>query len=192
MPPPTGITSNQFEFPLKNAKDLVYSFLAKHFEYNPDAHVRSAIDEFKISDRKNDITRIPVELVGNYKIANEALIPALKRLTVDQPTYNVALKVCDDPEILESLILLKNNEELQDAIKCNIEKSNLPNIPIDTFYQYQMYTETQYDELVEATNTLYADKPDLDFACMAIEVFEGTDKETKDDFDKLVQKYKVI
>ena len=61
--------------------------------------------------------------------------------------------------------------------------------PQDTFHRWQYYTEVNYEELRTATEAIYHEKPDLDWALVIYEYFEGTAREVDEAFDRFRVQY---
>lgn len=61
--------------------------------------------------------------------------------------------------------------------------------PQDTFHRWGYYTEVNYEELRSATEALYNDKPDLDWALGLWEVFEGSPAKVAERFDAYCERY---
>lgn len=57
--------------------------------------------------------------------------------------------------------------------------------PLDTYHRWTYYTDTNYEEIRSATNDIYADKPDLEFAINPYGQFDS-----QEDVDKFIQKHK--
>ena len=71
--------------------------------------------------------------------------------------------------------------------KTQLAVKNVP--PQDTFHRWSYYTEVNYEELKNITNTIYPERSDLDWTLALWEMFEGTEKETQDAFNNHCQRY---
>lgn len=70
----------------------------------------------------------------------------------------------------------------------NYERTVIP--PSDTFFRWKRYMENNYEPLRQATDDIYAEKSDFEFAIAPLEVFEGKTKEdVEKQFDKFKRKY---
>jgi hypothetical protein len=56
--------------------------------------------------------------------------------------------------------------------------------PQDTFHRWRYYMEVNYEELRAATDTLYHEKPDLDWAIIIYDLFEGSSSEVDAAFER--------
>lgn len=61
--------------------------------------------------------------------------------------------------------------------------------PQDTFHRWGYYTEVNYEELRVATECLYNEKPDLDWAIGLWEMWDGTKEEVQKKFDQYCERY---
>ncbi len=75
-------------------------------------------------------------------------------------------------------------QKLRESKLAEFGRSVVP--PDDTFFRYRRYTENHYEELRQATDDIYDETSNFEFAAVPLEVFEGDDKEK---VDKAVKEY---
>lgn len=83
----------------------------------------------------------------------------------------------------------KTGEEIQKLRETKLAqfcRSVVP--PDDTFFRYRRYTENHYEELRQATDDIYAETSNFEFAAVPLEVFEG-DPADAEAVDKKVKEY---
>ena len=200
-------TAGQMEMPKKAAKKIVTNFLRSWFEFNPDAHVRSAHDEFRIKRNVTtvksvttdtaDPERLPLEVVRAKapKPKTTAEAAAFKILTSTQETYNASAHILRDLARSKSMTLALNSRDTFKRYLFPVSSKSearhavdvLP--PQDTFHRWNYYTEVNMEELRTATDAIYHEKPDLDWAFIIYEFFEGTPEENAEAFRKFRDKH---
>jgi len=148
--------AHAIEMPPRVAKALVLDFLKQHFEFNPDAHVRSAFDEFVLAKR------VPTAEAA-AEIAEIAAAHAVANNYTQQPAPTVDPEDPYRPSIDDLLATLPKGDPRR------IPLERVP--PQDTFHRWNFYETVNYDALREATAALYHEKPDLDMAIAPFEVF---------------------
>ena len=196
----------QMEMPANVAKEVISDFLRAQFEYNPDAHVRSVYDELVINKTTAEIeveglgkvptdtadpTRLPLSVVraATPDIKKETDREAVEALTVSREAYNAATYMLRNEQAARAL---GTALEAPDRFKRYLlpipthsaARSAVDVIPPqDAFHRWRYYTEVNYEELRTATEAIYHEKPDLDWALIIYEFFEGTSKEVDDAFE---------
>jgi hypothetical protein len=81
-----------------------------------------------------------------------------------------------------------DQEQFDEDGKRRYERTVIP--PDDTFYRWNRYTENNYEYIRQATDDIYCEKADFEFAIVPLETFEGaTIEDAKADFDKFKRKY---
>jgi len=193
----------RIEAPEKVAKKIISNFLRTWFEYNPDAHVRSAYDEFVVqqdTDKfevpglgevkidRSDPARLPLEVVRAKPpaFATEGDKEVFDQLTLTPEAYNAAaFFLRNDSAALALLQALGEPEKfrryLYPARKAREAFEIIP--PQDTFHRWSYYEEVNYEELRVATEAVYHEKPDLDMALVLYDHYEGTDEEVNEAFE---------
>ena len=184
------------EMPADSAKKVISNFLRAWFEFNPDAHVRSAYDEFVIT---KDKATAPVEGLGDVAVdaADPARLPlaviraeapefasdedreAFEALTVSREAYNAAAYLLrNETATVAFLQALEGGERFRRYLfpipKDSAARAAVDVVPPqDTFHRWSYYMEVNYEELRTATEAIYHEKPDLDWALIIYEYFEG-------------------
>jgi hypothetical protein len=192
-------------------KHIAESFLKEIFEYNPDAHVRSAHDEFVLA-RSSSMVDVP----GLGDVLSDECDPSRLPLSVVRATAPVPLAEDSDAvsaltagsKIYNAALLLLRNETASAAMGaaiaspekflrylCPISKDSPVRASVDVipaqdgFHRWHYYTEVNYEELRTATDALYHEKPDLDWALILYEYFEGSPEKVDDAFEKFRNKH---
>lgn len=199
--------AGQMEMPPSEAKKIITSFLRNWFEYNPDAHVRSAHDEFviekatgevdvpglgKVRGDEADPERLPLEVVRHAapKISSPEDKAAFDALTVTSDAYNAAVYMLRNEQAAKALTAAlaapeKFRRYLLPIAPDSAARAAIDVIPPqDTFHRWNYYQEVNYEALRTATEAIYHEKPDLDWALILYEFFEGTPDEVSKAFEK--------
>jgi hypothetical protein len=206
--PPPG----QHEMPAEAAKGLVAGFLRSLFEFNPDAHVRSAHDAFvlgravrpklvpglgEVPHDEADPLRLPLSVV-----LAAAPVPedpddraAVEALTLTPPAYNAAAYMLRHPPAAAALSrALEAPERFQRYLfpiapgaPARAAAARVP--PQDTFHRWQYYMEVNFEDLRTATDAIYHERPDLDLALVVYRGFEGAPAEVEKDFEKFYDQH---
>jgi hypothetical protein len=184
------------EMPAGAAKGVIMDFLRAWFEFNPDAHVRSAYDEFIIAKDKAtapveglgavavdgaDPARLPLAVIRAEapEITSKADREAFDALTVSREAYNAAAYLLRNESATEAFLqALEGGERFRRYLfpvpKGSAARAAVDVIPPqDTFHRWNYYMEVNYEELRTATEAIYHEKPDLDWALIIYEYFEG-------------------
>lgn len=143
-----GIKKTREEFHQKR-QDVVQSFLNEWFQYNPDIHVQSAY-----KPNYDDSTRVPLKTAWEE----------YQKGSITHAEYLKHVQDVDD-ELKKKQVLIEETHE----------RSVIP--PDDSFFRWQRYIDNNYECLRQATDDIYAEKSDLEFSLVPLEVFEGTDEE---------------
>lgn len=143
-----GIKKTKEEYHQKR-QDTVQSFLDEWFQYNPDIHVQSAY-----KPNYEDSTRVPLKTAWEEYQKGE----------ITHAEYLKHVQDVDD-ELKKKQVLIEETHE----------RSVIP--PDDSFFRWQRYIDNNYEYLRQATDDIYAEKSDLEFSLVPLEVFEGTDEE---------------
>jgi hypothetical protein len=205
------LPAGQQEMPPDVAHNIILDFLSDKFEYNPDAHVRSAYEE--VSTRGRNVSGIAEEVRFDPYDPDRLPLSVLLELKPPQSTYE------GDIEPFRSMLKSKDTNDRQRDYNtiCRLLKTpHLANVaryvladepddpdrkerwsrimfpdlgkefvehipPQDTFHRFKYYCDARYEELRSAVESLYNDKPDLEFAIQAMKHFEGTESEVAEE-----------
>jgi hypothetical protein len=199
----TKVEFAEREFPNNNAKEIIDTFLKQWLSFDPSIHIRSGLN--------SDVIKTESKIIAGQQVIVDVEDPS--HLTIEEIRRNLEPKSKEDKEVLD--ILLSSNhtlnaarniirdENVSDAMKYAINNSEifkhylLPirNIstdiipPQDTFHRWSYFTEVNYEELRTITETLYPDKPDLDWAIAIWTTFKGNDVELEEQFTNYCQKH---
>jgi hypothetical protein len=193
---------------LENDKSLLNIFLDDLFKFDPNKHVRSAtIDESKIEEEikviannniiidAKDPSRLPLKTLLSKNITR---LPehndAYSTIVRTQENYNTVCKVLSDPDLLEATkVAIDSTEEFKIYLFPIKSDEVLPATeilpPTDVFYRWTYYTQVNYEELRKITETLYLDRPDLDFLIGAWDTFEGHPDKVAEEFNKYCKRH---
>jgi outer membrane biosynthesis protein TonB len=200
----------QAEMPAQAAKEVVQAFLRAWFEYNPDAHVRSAYDEFVIETErveveglgavpadKGDPERLPLAAIRAEALRGGSADDraAVEALTSSRRAHSAAALALRDRGVAAALARALEAPDKFRRLLCPVPAGSparaavevIP--PQDTFHRWQYYMEVNYEELRAATEAIYHEKPDLDWALILYEYFEGGEAEVEAAFEAFRDKH---
>jgi hypothetical protein len=145
---------------------IVYEFLEEIFQFNPDEHVRSA----HYPERK-DKTRKPINTRAG-KLAADHLCKTDRQFRETEAGYELKKK---ENEILHGIRSDLNDNNYptaktyttptgdgKDALLPSTVRNVIP--PHDTFGRFTRYVKENYEQVREAVNDLYCEKPDMELA----------------------------
>lgn len=194
------IPIGELEVPEDVAKGLIGEFLRNWFEFNPNAHVRGAHDEVALTTEKDPATgkdrqvdaidpeRLPLEVL-RAKPPNSASpedADALKVMCAVQISYNAACTVLRNESLGKALLHALRSDDARESFRRYLfpipeDSKARPAVdvipPQDSFHRWGYYTEVNYDALRSATEAIYCEKPDLDWALILYEYQEGSTEE---------------
>jgi hypothetical protein len=207
----------QQQFPEKKATGLIRKFLNGLFEYNPDAHVRSAYDEVVIAAEKQEVPGLAEKvLVDPYdadRIPLNALLKEAPPTTtvksdeehlqalVSSPSegtrqrdYNTLCRLLDHPYLANIARYMlggdgpagtpdsdpDRRQRWRRMLLPEIAKEVIPVVPPqDTFHRLNFYLDANMEAIRAATDSIYHEKPLIDFMIQMMDSFEGTPEEVK-------------
>lgn len=146
---------------------IVRQFMDSLFQFNPDRHVRSAY-----SNNPLDPERVKPEHVKEKTTKKVIVGKSGKELTVEK-----ASESNEEPPTPVSTPDSTSSRSTSNFVK------HIP--PLDTFHRWTYYTDSNYEEIRNAVQDLYCEKPDLEFAINPYDQFESNE-----DAEKYVQKHK--
>ena len=207
LPPPPG----QVEMPAAAAREVIGGFLRSWFEFDPSVHVRSGHDaaglaaavvaarvgDADVAVDAKDPGRLTLEAVraAAPKPTNAQHRDALALITAERRSYDAVVALLRDEDLADAAaVALGAAADFRQYLLPVPEGSparhaadTIP--PQDTFHRWTYYTEVNYEELRTITETLYPERPDLDWAIALWDVFEGSEKEVDAAFEKHCQRY---
>jgi hypothetical protein len=165
----------------KIVKGQVSRFLERNLKYNPNRHVSGAHTNSKDTERPTKDSMLESRLVPvvNTLSTNAAVLDTAKRTYQSLVKTDRVLTSCVDSLAETDAemhgVILKQREECRDLLRsvgtgvkqlCDKDTTDtyLIEPPVDVFYHWDRYIHNNYEQLREATNVLYNDKPDLEFA----------------------------
>ncbi len=191
------------EMPESNAKNIINSFLKTWLSFDPSIHIRSGLNkdsiitEIKeIGDQefiidKDDPSHLTIEEIRRVlKPVSPKDKEVLDILLEDTHRFNSSRNIIRDENTYDAIKYAIDNSELFKKYLLPVRKLDTENIPPqDTFHRWNYFTEVNYEELRTITETLYPDKPDLDWAIAIWTTFKGTDAEIEQQFNEYCQKH---
>lgn len=215
---PLPLPPTQLEFPVANAKEIINGFLQNLFKFDPNTHVRAGHSAEVVAAAASEAAAAEASEAAaaaseaaaaaasdKREIYEELLLTLPEVAPEDKDVFNMIL---EDYQNYNAIALLIRNEDLRDILpvvfkskedterfrrymlpvrKTQLAVKNVP--PQDTFHRWSYYTEVNYEELKNITNTIYPERSDLDWTLALWEMFEGTEKETQDAFNNHCQRY---
>ena len=140
-----------------------------------------------------DPHRIPVEVIRKHKKNKMITLDrqVFNHCVSNQQTYNSVSHMLREHKTKECLDYILNSnsiDEFTTALKIHTSPEFLEHLPPqDTFFHWNFYTETNYEELRNATESAYHDKPDLDLSCIIYDTFDDNASEKFEKFRDLHQ-----
>ena len=184
---------NVKDVPTQIANRIISDFLGEFLEYDPDLHVKSVYNKTAIEldehgKDKVEKERLTLDKMKAKPVVNSEDKELYDRIVQSPERIKTVLNVMRCPELaqvpahfIHYLAPLDKTHDARPAIE------HIP--PQDTFYRWNTYAEANFEELREATNTIYHDKPDLDFMLMVYNTWEGTTEANKQAFDDFIKEY---
>jgi hypothetical protein len=194
---------SSIEVPPSLAKNMISQFIDTLFSYDPNVHVKSAKGKSQVDDTTNvdlvDPDRVTLEKLQKKATAdlsdsNDANAEALSTIFASKLNYNAASAVLNNKSLLDAVQYMAQHPDhfdrhlknyLDDEVKTVINV--IP--PQDTFHRWGYYTEVNYEDLRKATEAIYFDKPDLDWALALLETFEGSQTDIDNKFEAYKSRY---
>lgn len=199
----TGVGA-QIEIPQSVAKSIIAHFLKTYLEFDPITHSKSAHDSLAAESTvdtpgvgptdKDDPERLPLSVIraaapkptGEDK---EHLAIIMK----DRRSYAAACAAIRDSDLAGAILHAvqfadRFKRYLYPIPKKSPARTAVDRVPPqDTFHRWNYFTEVNYEELRTAVESIYGDKPDLDWALAIWEVFEGASDKVDDQFKRFCE-----
>lgn len=187
--------SESTEFTTKK-KALLRKFLGGLFEFNPEAHIRSAASkpgekpEFKIGG--DAPPRASTESV-KFVAVSESAAAAYQALNLSIETIRRTIAIVEDEDtkgiLGKQLGILEQQRdkyaaESYDYLKQSHEDMAAITPPAELFYNYGRYFDSNFEQIRAITEAYYHEKPDIEFSIIYHDHF-ATQKEA----EKHIRKY---
>lgn len=164
----------------------------------------------KVDELSAILGKDPVMPIDRYELTEEeedVIVEEVKReLNIEQTAEDYIAKVQDDIEAFLNEYFRFNPDEhvrcsykpnYKDPVRNVLNPSVVPDDvperkiipPDDTFFRWNRYIDNNYEALRQATDDIYCEKSDLEFAIAPLEVFEGTKEECEKEFNNYKRKY---
>ena len=196
--------------PADLSKRIITAFLRNWFEFDPSVHVRNAVDAKKLAAAVEKIPigdrEVPVDAKDPGHLTLEAVREAapapapehkdaVATILASKAAYHAVAALLRDPEVADAALLALENEQAFKHYLFPVPKESparpaadvIP--PQDTFHRWGYFTEVNYEELRTITEAIYPERPDLDMAIALWDVFEGSQAEVDEAFNKHCQRY---
>lgn len=179
----------------KIVKGQVSRFLSRNLKYNPNRHVSSAHQPTNGKDperpTKDSMLESRLTTAADNVSSKTLVLDTAKRTYQSLAKTERMLTTCADSlagtDAEMHGVMLKQREECRDLLRsvgtgvkqlCDKDTTDvyLVDPPIDVFYHWDRYIHNNYEQLREATNVLYNDKPDLEFAIHYFGHYDTKDK----------------
>lgn len=203
---------NERSIPLVVAKRLVKDFMDSYFEYNPDEHVRSAMDtaELEKSMQKETVKELRrgMDSVDVYRPSLKLMrcrVDLADHLDQSSPEFRNATKILSSRESYNAFMHILNDMELTSVAPCvfaDPESYRYLLLPLqkayelgdyippqDTFHRWGYYSEVNMEEIRNIVHCMYHDKPEFDEALIIYDVIEGTQEEIDERRKEFVVKH---
>jgi hypothetical protein len=208
----------QTEIPAAVAKGIIEKFVHHWFEYDPYLHVRSAHDGKEVKQKTSetdvpglspaarlvdaaDPERVPLEeILGTRpQLTDPEEAENAKTLIASPRAYQTAVASLRDPDLGSALAFALAGDagrrerfrryilplDADSPARAALERPP----PQDTFHRWSYFTEVNYEELRTATETLYGDKSDLDWALALWDEKRGSPEEVDKWFEDFCKKH---
>jgi hypothetical protein len=162
-----------------------------------------------VASDKDDPARLPLDVVlAEAPKPTEEDADFVEIFKASRGNYTAALRALLDRELAAALIHATMTDENADRFRrylYPVPKGKTPGAtdecreaarkalevvpPQDTYHRWGYYTEVNYEELRVATECLYNEKPDLDWAIGLWEMWDGTSTEVQAKFDAYCERY---
>lgn len=101
------LPAGQFEVPQTLAQGIIRDFLRNYFEYDPDAHVRSAYDEVAVQVKRRDVAGLPDKVLYDPYDPSRLPLAVLLENAPPQSTYE------SDVAPFQTILSSKSEDERQ-------------------------------------------------------------------------------
>jgi hypothetical protein len=194
------------EVPVKTANRIITEFIDSLFKYDPNVHVRSAKAnknlgvEHPDSKKKYDLDDPECVVLQNIsskmslKKADTRTKECISIIMAKKLNYNAASIVLNNAHLTDAVVYFAQNKDtynryLRDYLSPEL-KSVIDIIPSqDIYHRWNFYTSVNYEGLRKATEAIYHDKPDLDWAIYLMDTFEGTEEQVKNKYQAFKDRY---
>ena len=165
---------------------IVKEFLEEYFQFNPDEHVRSGYQPNRSDKSRSEIDTPAGDLAVKHLVATdkqfaakEALYNEVKKAKdstdkgVDKKDSDKKdsdkketkkVKVVVDKQGRKKLVRTNAPDKVKDVDVTVAETTREMIPPHDTFGRFKRYYTSNYEQLRDAVNDLYCEKPDLELA----------------------------
>ncbi|QID21246.1 BA71V-B602L [African swine fever virus] len=132
-----------------------------------------------------DPERIPLHIMQKTLNVPNELQADIDAITQTPQGYRAAAHILQNIELHQSIKHMLENPRAFKPILFNTKitrylSQHIP--PQDTFYKWNYYIEDNYEELRAATESIYPEKPDLEFAFIIYDVVDSSNQQKVDEF----------
>jgi hypothetical protein len=190
-------STSSIEMPPALAKGILTQFVDTLFKYDPNIHVKSAkgnvaetneSSEDLIDSDRVTLDQLLMKASKDLKSSNINTTKVLETIFASKVNYNAASAVLTNKSLLDAVQYMAQRPDIYEKhLKYHLDpevKSIIEVIPPqDTFHRWGYYTEVNYEDIRKATQAIYFDKPDLEWALALLDQFEGSQSEIDNKFE---------
>lgn len=175
---------------------IIKDFLLQNFNYDPTLHVRPFSEKINYDiygDKTNSINTNLMKLKGSVVRPDARFKQEVDLILSNNNNWHTVCYLLDNPDLGEAYSVAKANLDEFKTYLYNVSVETQPTLeyipPADAFYSYNMYINSNYDELRRITEELYAERLSVENLVRAWDTFEGTETELSDKYRKYVEEY---
>ncbi|WRY69357.1 pB602L [African swine fever virus] len=152
---------------------------------NTNADINANINANTEYTDLTDPERIPLHIMQKTLNVPNELQADIDAITQTPQGYRAAAHILQNIELHQSVKHMLENPRAFKPILFNTKitrylSQHIP--PQDTFYKWNYYIEDNYEELRAATESIYPEKPDLEFAFIIYDVVDSSNQQKIDEF----------
>jgi hypothetical protein len=175
---------------------IIKDFLLQNFNYDPTIHVRPFSDKINYDiygEKVNTVNTNLMKLKSSVTRPDARFKSDVDLILSNNNNWHTVCYLLDNPDLGEAYLTAKANlDEFKPYLYTSTVETQpaleyIP--PADAFYSYNMYINSNYDELRRITEELYAERLSVENLVRAWDTFEGTESELSDKYRKYVEEY---
>ena len=182
--------------PEENATAIVREFMDSILTFQPGFHVKSAANP--VVDSSGDPDRVQPAELRILPVVPEEARDNLALCRSNHNAYNAVLCALRNETLADALReILASPEKMEEyrGYLYPVEPDSpvrwgLDHIPpSDTFHRFGYYIDVNYEKLRLLSETIYHDKPYIDWVLTVYETFQGTQTEINTQYDEYCRKH---
>nr|BBO54021.1 9RL homolog protein [Abalone asfa-like virus]BCY04568.1 hypothetical protein [Abalone asfa-like virus] len=165
------LNGQRLTFPQDSAKSIIRNFLDLHLSYDPDKHIGPAGEPVEFNDETDPFR------------ADFRTLKTTKPPVFEDHVKQTLLQCLDNEKLKKQVLDVLQNNDIEKVKVVELHSparpacDNLP--PKDVFRRWSYYTACNFDDLRIITESLYHEKPDLEWALILYDTFTGTPEEVE-------------